>query len=133
MVLNRGEVPVTTLEKLTEIYGPIYKVKVGPVEMNLIGSFETCDELCDETRFFKTPPPALVDETVEGARGLFAINSEKDEDWGTAHRVLMPAFGPLAIEVCLSQGDPLIPQRQKLTIVERICLTRCSTSQHRCC
>jgi cytochrome P450/NADPH-cytochrome P450 reductase len=30
--------------------------------------------------------------------GLFGAKSENDDDWGQAHRILMPAFGPMAIQ-----------------------------------
>lgn len=96
----QDEVPIRALERLTDVHGPIYTLKLGKPEQTIfVGNFELFDQLCDETRFFKIPPPALTEGRPQGeARGLFAAHSEKDEAWGLAHRVLMPAFGPMAIE-----------------------------------
>jgi cytochrome P450 / NADPH-cytochrome P450 reductase len=92
----QDEVPLHALERLADIYGPIFKIKIRNNERVFVSSFELFDELCDETRFFKSPPPSLQGGT--GAQGLFAASSEKTEDWSQAHRILIPAFGPLAIE-----------------------------------
>jgi cytochrome P450/NADPH-cytochrome P450 reductase len=92
----QDEVPLHAFERLAEIYGPIFKIRVFGNERTFISNFELFDELCDETRFFKNSPPALQRNT--GPQGLFAASSEKTEDWSQAHRILIPAFGPLAIE-----------------------------------
>ncbi|KAK3943363.1 cytochrome P450 [Diplogelasinospora grovesii] len=93
----QDEVPIRALERLVDIYGPIYKLVLKGDDSIFVGGFDLFDELCDETRFFKIPPRVLTEDRPEGARGLFIANSEKDEDWAQAHRILMPAFGPMAI------------------------------------
>jgi cytochrome P450 / NADPH-cytochrome P450 reductase len=94
----QDEVPLHALERIADIYGPIFKVTIRGQEKIFVSGFDLFDELCDETRFFKRPPQALTSGNDPGAEGLFAAHSEKSEDWGQAHRILMPAFGPLAIE-----------------------------------
>jgi cytochrome P450 / NADPH-cytochrome P450 reductase len=100
----QDEVPIHGLERLIDIYGPIVKLTLGGNERLFVGGFDLFDELCDETRFFKIPPSALTDGTQDGARGLFSVLSEKSVDWGQAHRILMPAFGPIAIEAMFDGG-----------------------------
>ncbi|CAK7201368.1 hypothetical protein SEUCBS139899_004072 [Sporothrix eucalyptigena] len=94
----QGEVPIQAIEHVADIYGPIIKLSLGGNDRLFVGGFDIFDELCDETRFYKLPPPALSRNAPPGARGLFTSPSEKDPDWGQAHRILMPAFGPLAIQ-----------------------------------
>ncbi|KAL1888068.1 hypothetical protein Sste5346_009805 [Sporothrix stenoceras] len=94
----QGEVPIHEIEHVSDIYGPIIKLSLGGNDRLFVGGFDIFDELCDETRFYKLPPPALVQNAPARARGLFTSPSEKDADWLQAHRILMPAFGPLAIQ-----------------------------------
>lgn len=94
----QDEVPIHALERLVDIYGPIFKFKIGAREQIVVGDYELFNELCDETRFWKVPQPQLAGKGAGEAKGLFGSPSEKSEDWGQAHRILMPAFGPLAVE-----------------------------------
>lgn len=104
----QDEVPLNAIERLLNIYGPIVKFSARGIETVVVGSFELFDELCDETRFFKLVSRKVVQGNGSGKRGLFTSHSEKDEDWGLAHRILMPAFGPLAIE---DMFDGISPSR----------------------
>lgn len=95
-----GEGSLKPFERLADEYGPIYKLQLGGRERLVIANHELFAEVCDETRFFKTAGQAL--QTLneirdDNAVGLFTSPSERDPDWGQAHRILMPAFGPLAI------------------------------------
>ncbi|KAK7912102.1 Bifunctional cytochrome P450 reductase [Apiospora marii] len=98
----QDEVPFFAIGRLLEIYGPIVKFNVMGSEKVVVGSFELFDELCDETRFYKLVSGPLVEgpfsPEVRGAEGLFGAIDEKRDDWAQAHRILLPAFGPLAIE-----------------------------------
>lgn len=79
----QDEVPLHALERNADIYGPIYKLKIGANERTIVSGFEIFDELCDETRFWKVPPPSLADDSKKPkAQGLFTARSEKEEDWG---------------------------------------------------
>ena len=93
-------VPLHAIERLIDIYGPIVKFRVAGNEAIVVGGFDLFDELCDETRFYKLLGGKLAAAASKPgqARGLFTAKTEKDEDWGQAHRILMPAFGPLAME-----------------------------------
>lgn len=94
----QDEVPLHALERLVDIYGPIFKVNILGNERIMVGGFDLFDELCDETRFYKIPAKALQFGDPKAAKGLFTAGSEYDDDWGQAHRILMPAFGPAAIQ-----------------------------------
>lgn len=95
-----GEGSIKPFERLADEYGPIYRLQLGGNERLIIANHELFAEVCDEERFFKTAGQALQNLNKlrdTNAAGLFTSPSEKDPDWGQAHRILMPAFGPLAI------------------------------------
>jgi cytochrome P450 / NADPH-cytochrome P450 reductase len=95
----QDEVPARALENLANIYGPIYKLRIQNVERVFVCNHALVDEVCDEKRFWKMTSPALSSLAMGSkARGLFTAPSEADPDWVQAHRTLLPAFGPLAIQ-----------------------------------
>jgi cytochrome P450 / NADPH-cytochrome P450 reductase len=94
----QDEVPLHALERMVDVYGPVYRLKLPGGEKAFCGGFKIFDELCDETKFFKVAPKNLQSLGRRPNKGLFTAPTEKHEDWGVAHRVLMPAFGPLAIQ-----------------------------------
>lgn len=93
--LRNEEAPLRAVEHLADIYGPVYSLSNGPVRTIMVSSAEILKELMDEKRWIKMPPAALTQGV--GVRGLFSARGD-DPDWGQAHRILMPAFGPLSIE-----------------------------------
>ncbi|KUJ15912.1 NADPH--cytochrome P450 reductase-like protein [Mollisia scopiformis] len=90
------EAPLRALEHLAELYGPIYKLQRKGTRVLVVSSIAMAEELFDETRFRKMPPSALAKDSEKPA-GLFTAASD-DPDWGEAHRILVPAFGSMAIE-----------------------------------
>jgi cytochrome P450 / NADPH-cytochrome P450 reductase len=54
------------------------------------------NETCDEKRFEKSVDSALGEIRNGVHDGLFTAR-RGEENWGIAHRILMPAFGPLSI------------------------------------
>ena len=97
----RDEVPINGLSSLADEYGPIYKLSFpgvsGGYDMIVISSMKLLEEISDEKRFHKVVSAGLDRLDEDGPRGLFSSRSEADPDWGQAHRVLVPAFGPLSI------------------------------------
>ena len=64
--------------------------------MHVVSSQRLVDELCDERRFNKRVHGPLQQIRAFAGDGLFtAYNSEPN--WAKAHRLLMPAFGPLGV------------------------------------
>ncbi|KAI3394039.1 hypothetical protein diail_3304 [Diaporthe ilicicola] len=95
----QDEVPLRAIERIADIHGPIFKVRAPGRESIMVSGFDLFDELCDETRFYKLLGGKLAEAADASGkpRGLFTQKSEKEDDWGQAHRILMPAFGPLAV------------------------------------
>lgn len=93
--LRNEEGSLKALEQMAEIYGPIYQMQLGSNRRIVCSSAELMAELTDEKHFVKLPPGALANRDGQPA-GLF-VAANDDPDWGQAHRILVPAFGPLPI------------------------------------
>ncbi|KAF8588667.1 fatty acid hydroxylase [Ramaria rubella] len=91
------EVPIKSFLLLAKEYGTIYQLTLpGPRTSILVSSIELVDQVCDQKRFHKAVRGALVQVRHLTGDGLFtAFHGEKN--WGLAHRILMPAFGPAKI------------------------------------
>ncbi|TKA42788.1 hypothetical protein B0A54_07004 [Friedmanniomyces endolithicus] len=61
-----------------------------------ISSQKLMEEICDEKRFGKLVSAALGELRNGIHDGLFTAQND-EENWGLAHRILVPAFGPLNI------------------------------------
>ncbi|ELU42337.1 fatty acid hydroxylase, putative [Rhizoctonia solani AG-1 IA] len=62
-----------------------------------IGSVALAQEVLDEKRFHKVIDDVLKDIRKIGGDGLFTAYHD-EPTWAIAHRILMPAFGPLSIK-----------------------------------
>ncbi|MCJ1281918.1 hypothetical protein MMC26_001241 [Xylographa opegraphella] len=91
--------PANTLDSVLHLidqYGPIFKLNIAGNERLVASSYELLNELCDEKRFAKQPSGGLLEIRNGAGDGLFTAFGD-EENWGLAHRILMPAFGPMAI------------------------------------
>lgn len=100
IVGNLGELdskaPIQSMMRLAGIYGPIFKLTLLGRDVYVVSSQALVNELCDETRFVKRVHGPLQEIRAFAGDGLFtAYNSEPN--WAKAHRLLMPAFGPLGV------------------------------------
>ncbi|CAD0112093.1 unnamed protein product [Aureobasidium uvarum] len=87
--------PSKNIWTLQQLYGPIMKLKLGS-EQVMLGDQQHINEICDEKRFHKVPAGALTAIRALTGDGLFtAYDSEMN--WWIAHRMLVPAFGPIAL------------------------------------
>lgn len=84
------------LMELAEEYGPIYRLRLLNNELTVVSSQALVDELCDEKRFDKKLHAPLRQVRDFGGDGLFTADTD-EPNWGAAHRILMPAFGPAAL------------------------------------
>ena len=66
-------------------------------ERVVVASQALMDEVCDEDRFSKVIAASLNQVRNGTHDGLFTATGPQEQNWGIAHRVLMPALGPLAI------------------------------------
>jgi cytochrome P450/NADPH-cytochrome P450 reductase len=99
LIGNLGEFttnPLSDLNRLADTYGPIFRLHLGAKSPIFVSNNAMINEVCDEKRFKKTLKSVLgvVREGVHD--GLFTA-FEDEPNWGKAHRILIPAFGPLSI------------------------------------
>ncbi|CAG7932978.1 unnamed protein product [Penicillium olsonii] len=92
-----AEVPVNSFERLAESYGPIFRLTTFGRPRVFVSSHELVNEVCDEERFSKMVSAGLHEIRNGVNDGLFTANYPGEENWAIAHRVLVPAFGPLMI------------------------------------
>jgi cytochrome P450 len=77
--------------------GPIFEFKVFDQKFVLITGADLAQELCDEKRFHKSLPPALVGLREFAGDGLFTAH-DHEPNWQLAHDLLMPAFTKTAMQ-----------------------------------
>jgi cytochrome P450 / NADPH-cytochrome P450 reductase len=90
------EFPLGTTLRLADQYGEIFQLNIVGRPVVFLSSWRLVNEVCDEKRFRKTIS-AVLGQVRNGVHdGLFTA-AGSEPNWAVAHRVLMPAFGPLAI------------------------------------
>ncbi|KAF8713295.1 cytochrome P450, partial [Rhizoctonia solani] len=92
-----ADVPTDSLKRLAKEYGEIYRLRVLNEKCVCIGSVALAQEVLDEKRFHKVIDDVLKDIRKIGGDGLFTAYHD-EPTWAIAHRILMPAFGPLSIK-----------------------------------
>ncbi|KAK5991521.1 hypothetical protein PT974_09805 [Cladobotryum mycophilum] len=100
---------VASLGKLASKYGPIYKLYLAGNERIFISSRDLLNELSDERRFTKMVSGPLFQLRNACGDSLFTAHSN-EANWELSHRILMPAFGPLAIRGMFDQMHDLASQ-----------------------
>ncbi|KAJ7208967.1 fatty acid hydroxylase [Mycena pura] len=91
------DVPLNSYILLAKTYGEIYQLNMMGTPIVSINSYALMNEVSDETRFRKHLNPGLFE--MRNALGDALFSALPDEpNWVLAHRLLMPAFGPLAIK-----------------------------------
>lgn len=93
------------------ILGPIFKLSIAGTERLIVSSYELCNELCDEKRFSKVVAGPLLQVRNGTGDGLFTA-FQNDDNWGLAHRILMPAFGPMAIRNMFDGTAPSVKSQR---------------------
>ncbi|KAF2016963.1 cytochrome P450 [Aaosphaeria arxii CBS 175.79] len=92
-----AEFPLGSMKSLADQFGEIYRLRFPGRSVVLVSTQALVNETCDEKRFKKSINTAL-NEIRDGVHdGLFTAKMG-EEAWGIAHRILMPAFGPLSIQ-----------------------------------
>ncbi|KZV89028.1 cytochrome P450 [Exidia glandulosa HHB12029] len=89
--------PLNTFERFAQQYGEIFVLNFLGKEIVVVSSNALAQEVLDERRFFKgARRNALEQIRVLTGDALFTAY-HGEENWGIAHRVLVPAFGPASI------------------------------------
>ncbi|KAL1306999.1 hypothetical protein AAFC00_005629 [Neodothiora populina] len=91
-----AELPIVSLSKLADTYGEVFSFSLAGNRRVVISSVELMDELCNEQRFSKMVSAGLAEVRNGTHDGLFTAQLG-EHNWEIAHRVLVPAFGPLNI------------------------------------
>ncbi|GII94874.1 bifunctional cytochrome P450/NADPH--P450 reductase [Sinosporangium siamense] len=91
-----GDKPIQKMSKIAEQYGPIFKLALPGRDLLIITSRELVADACDEKRFTKKVHAPLEEIRNLAGDGLFTAYSD-EPNWGKAHRILMPSFGPAAM------------------------------------
>ncbi|KAK1499119.1 cytochrome P450 [Colletotrichum tamarilloi] len=89
--------PLGSFVHMANKYGPIYRLDLLGQKLVFVNTHELVNECCDDKRFKKSIEGDLTELRDAVHDGLFTSKGVEEENWGIAHRVLMSAFGPLAI------------------------------------
>lgn len=89
--------PIQSLVRLADQYGDIYRLNIVGKSAVFVSSYALVNELCDEKRFKKNVGSILKQVRNGVHDGLFTSFGAEEPNWGKAHRILTPAFGPLSI------------------------------------
>ncbi|KAL5632425.1 hypothetical protein ACGC1H_005399 [Rhizoctonia solani] len=91
------ELPSKSFTLLAKQYGEIFALNMLGKSIVAVSSVKLAQEVLDEKRFHKALGTALVEVRNLVSDGLFT-SYHGETNWGVAHRILMPAFGPLSIK-----------------------------------
>ncbi|KAJ7622599.1 fatty acid hydroxylase [Mycena polygramma] len=91
------EVPWRSFRLLAKTYGEIFQLDLLGNTMICLCSYALVNEVSDETRFHKRVNGPLREVRNLVGDALFTAE-DNEPNWGIAHRLLMPAFGTLAVK-----------------------------------
>ncbi|KAH7182362.1 putative P450 monooxygenase [Fusarium flagelliforme] len=100
--------PNQSLDNLFAIHGPIIRLFL-PCERTYVANYELAKELFDESRFVKAVTGPLAQVRELAGDGLFTAIPD-EHNWELAHRLLMPAFGPLPIKDMFPEMQDIVSQ-----------------------
>ncbi|OJD38577.1 cytochrome p450 [Diplodia corticola] len=89
--------PLGSIIHMAETYGSIFRYVLAGQPRIVVSSQALVNEVCDEKRFMKKVAAGLEQVRNGIHDGLFTAYGPHEKNWGIAHRILIPAFGPLSI------------------------------------
>ena len=89
--------PILSLQRLADIYGECYRIDLPGSSTVVVNSQELLNELCDQRRFCKEPTGPLL-EARNGVEDAMFTAFQDEENWGIAHRILLPRFAPHSVK-----------------------------------
>jgi cytochrome P450/NADPH-cytochrome P450 reductase len=104
------DLPSHSYSLLAQKYGDIYQLNLLGNTIVVVNSQALVNELSDESRFQKAINPPLRQVRNLVSDGLFTAQADVEPNWGIAHRLLMPAFGPAAIRGMFDQMRDICDQ-----------------------
>ncbi|KAJ7075592.1 fatty acid hydroxylase [Mycena belliarum] len=91
------DVPLHSFSLLAKTYGEIYQLDLLGRNLVCVSSQALVNEVSDDTRFKKKVGGGLLEVRNLVGDALFTAHND-EPNWGIAHRLLMPAFGTLAVK-----------------------------------
>ncbi|HME06047.1 MAG TPA: cytochrome P450, partial [Bryobacteraceae bacterium] len=123
--------PVQDMMALARKYGPIYQLDFSGRKLVVVSSHELVNELSDEKRFDKTVRGALKLVRRFAGDGLFTARTG-EPNWSKAHNILMPNFGPKAMQsyhpMMLDIAEQLVGKWERLNPDDEVEVTTEMTS-----
>lgn len=101
--------PVQSMIRMAGTHGPIYRLAGLGQSLLLLSSQELVSEVCDQARFSKKIHRPLEMLRDLGGDGLFTADND-EPNWGKAHRLLMPAFGPIGVRAMFDRMEEIADQ-----------------------
>ncbi|KAJ5535701.1 hypothetical protein N7513_008887 [Penicillium frequentans] len=101
-----------SLIKLSEKYGPIFKITVLGKQIYFISNVALLDEICDEKRFRKCVTGPVVEMRQLANNCLFTAY-DNESIWGVSHRIMAPYVTGAAADKCYSDMANVIPDLTK--------------------
>mgnify|MGYP000013382497 CR=1 FL=1 len=98
----KGDAPLAGMVRLAKTYGEAFYLDMFGRRLIFVNSQELVNEICDENRFEKRVHSSLKVLRELVGDGLFTAYT-KEDNWAKAHRLLMPAFGPIAVRGMFDQ------------------------------
>ncbi|KAJ5153436.1 uncharacterized protein N7482_009914 [Penicillium canariense] len=98
----------TSLIKLAEQYGPIFKITVLGKQLVFISNVALLGEICDQRRFRKCVTGPIV-EMRHCAHDCLFTAYDNEESWGIAHRIMMPYVNESGTDKCFEDMAKVIP------------------------
>ncbi|KAJ7626813.1 cytochrome P450 [Roridomyces roridus] len=103
------ELPLHSFMLLAKTYGEIYQLDLLGRTICVVNSYALVNEVSDETRFQKRAVGPIKQVRNLVGDGLFTAQPE-EPNWGIAHRLLMPAFGTLAVKGMMEEMRDITSQ-----------------------
>ncbi|KAF7316593.1 Fatty acid hydroxylase [Mycena chlorophos] len=103
------EVPLNSFLLLAKTYGEIFQLNMLGQQMVFVATRDLVNEVSDEKRFQKRVTGGLAQVRNLVGDGLFTAQPE-EPNWGIAHRLLMPAFGTLAVKNMMEPMRDIVSQ-----------------------
>jgi cytochrome P450 / NADPH-cytochrome P450 reductase len=116
--------PSRSTQRLADLYGEIVQLQLPGRRLIIISSQNLANEVMDQNRFFKEPAKVLREIRALAGDGLFTSAHEdgremkREEAWWKAHRLLVPAFGPLGLRKLFD--DMLDISSQQMLLWDRL-------------
>ncbi|PWN52918.1 cytochrome P450 family protein [Violaceomyces palustris] len=104
-----GDLPIASFNRLCDLYGSIVKLNIVGRTVVLLSSQQMVNHVSDQSKFHKVPGRALKEVRAFAGDGLFTAYDE-EPNWLLAHKILVPAFGPVAIRNMFPQMEDIATQ-----------------------